>query len=89
MKASIAVALIIAGAFVVALPPLADAWHSYMLMRLMEHANGPSSVNLAGAMPDLYRAGCWLLGAGMIGVAVIASATSAAMASHRELASGV
>jgi hypothetical protein len=71
MKPIVAVTLIIGGIFVVALPPLADAWRTWMFTRLMEH--GAHSVIIEGDMPNLYRFGCWLLGAAMIAVAVIAS----------------
>ena len=71
MKTAVAVTLIIAGVVVVAIPPLSDAWRTLMLTRLMEQ--GATSVNLEGRLEDPYRFGCWLLGAVMIGVGVVAS----------------
>ena len=37
----------------------------------MEH--GATSIDLEGLMEDLYRFGCWALGAGMIGLALVMS----------------
>jgi hypothetical protein len=71
MKTAVAVTLIVAGAVVVAIPPLSDAWRTLMVTRLMEH--GATSVNLEGRLEDLYRCGCWLLGAVMIAVGAGAS----------------
>lgn len=71
MKTAIAITLIIAGVVVVAIPPLSDAWRTLMLTRLMEA--GATSINIEGRIGDLYRIGCWLLGAVMIGVGVATS----------------
>ena len=74
MKSTVAITLIIGGIFVVALPPLSDAWHASMIAHVMQANNNPNqSVSLPGVMEDAYRFGCWLLGAMMILVAVIAS----------------
>jgi len=72
MKSSVAIALIIAGVVLIAIPPLSDAWVTLRVTQLM--ANRYTSVELSNArMEDAYRIGCMILGAAMIGVAVIAS----------------
>ena len=71
MRTAVAVTLIIAGVVVVAIPPLSDAWHTLLVTRLIER--GATSVDLVGRLSELYRFGCWLLGAVMIGVGVLAS----------------
>jgi hypothetical protein len=84
MKTAVAVTLIIAGVVVVAIPPLSDAWRALLLTRLMEH--GATSVNMEGRLEDLYRFGCWLLGAAMITVGVVSSCVPAARACPPPLA---
>ena len=69
MKTAVAVTLIIGGVFLVAMQALSDAWRTWMMTRLMEH--GATAVNLDGRMENLYRFGCWALGAGMIGIALL------------------
>jgi hypothetical protein len=71
MKTAVIVTLIVVGAAIVALPALSDAWRAWMMTRLMEH--GATSVTLEGRMEDLYRFGCWALGAAMIGVAILSA----------------
>jgi hypothetical protein len=83
MKCSVAVALILGGVLVVALPPLSDAWRTFVFARLLEH--GANSIEIDGRMEDTYRIGCWLLGAAMISVAVIGSLAPASETDEREL----
>jgi hypothetical protein len=64
MKSTVAITLILAGVFVVALPPLSDAWLALMVTQLLEH--GYNNVTLNCQMGDLYRIGCVCLGALMI-----------------------
>jgi hypothetical protein len=71
MRIEIVITFIVGGVIVVALPPLSDAWRAFMVTRLLER--GSNSVMLEGRMEDIYRFGCWALGALMIGVAVIGS----------------
>ena len=71
MKTAVAVTLIIAGVVLVAIPPLSDAWRTLMLTRLIEQ--GARSINMEGRLEGLYRFGCFVLGAFMIGVGVVAS----------------
>jgi hypothetical protein len=71
MKTAVVITLIISGVVVVAIPPLSDAWRTLMMTRLMEH--GVRSVNMEGRLEDIYRIGCWSLGAAMIGVGFAAS----------------
>jgi hypothetical protein len=73
MKPVVAVILIIGGVIIVALPPLSDAWRTLMSTRVLEH--GAHSAFLQGSMENEYCFGCWVLGAAMIGVAIIASLT--------------
>ncbi len=68
MKTPVAVTLIIAGAFVVALPPLSDALRTMMLTQALTH--GANLAPWDGLMDTPYRLGCWLLGAVMIGIAI-------------------
>ena len=67
MKTAVVITLIVAGAVLVAIPPLSDAWGAYLMTRVMEHRNG-GEVTMGGRLGDWYRFGCWLLGAAMIGV---------------------
>ena len=71
MKTAVAIALIVAGVVVVAIPPLSDAWRASLIARVMEHREG--MVSMEGQLGDLYRAACWLLGAAMIGVGIVTS----------------
>jgi len=71
MKTAVLITLIIGGIVVIALPPLSDAWRALLLTRMLEH--GATSVNIEGEMPDLYRAGCMVVGAAMVLIAVVAS----------------
>ena len=87
MKVPIAVSLIVGGTFIVAIPPLSDAWHAFLTAQILQHAAGTQSVNLEGGMPDLYRFGCWVLGAAMIGVSIFTSLPIAATGSDRSAAS--
>ena len=73
MKPVVAIALIVCGVFVVALPPLSDAWHASMSVRLLQNLPPNTNVNVSGNMEDAYRFGCWLLGAAMILIAIAAS----------------
>jgi hypothetical protein len=70
VKTAVAVTLITACVVVVAIPPLPDAWRTHVLARLM--GRGATSVNLEGQLGELYRLGCWLLGA-MVGLGTVAS----------------
>jgi len=87
MKTAVAITLIIAGVIVVAIPPLSDSWRTLMLTRLMEQ--GATSVNMEGRLEDLYRFGCWLLGAIMIGIGVFGSFTRSTVAHSPTLATHV
>ena len=57
-----------------------------MMTRLMEH--GATSVNLEGRMEDLYRIGCWAMGAGMIGIGIMNSLLPTAEGRSPRLAAG-
>jgi hypothetical protein len=72
MKTAVTVSLIICGTSVVAIPPTYDFLRTLVVARLLEHP-GISSVMLGGEMGDLYRIGCWVLGAAMIAIGVKAS----------------
>ena len=71
MRTPVVITLIIAGAFVIALPPLSDAWRTMMLTQALTH--GANFAPWEGLMDGPYRFGCWLLGAVMIGIAITAS----------------
>ncbi|HZL35621.1 MAG TPA: hypothetical protein VFC78_09955 [Tepidisphaeraceae bacterium] len=89
MKPAVAIVLIIGGIVLVALPPLSDAWHASMIMRVMEAShNQNQSVMLPGTMEDAYRFGCWLVGALMVLVAVVASIVPPMLQYRRFSASG-
>jgi hypothetical protein len=87
MRTAVAITLIIAGVVMVAIPPLSDGWRALLMTRLMEH--GATSVNLEGRLEDLYRFGCWLLGAAMIGVGIFAAFASLFAARSSGRAAGV
>ena len=69
MKPAVAIALIAAGAFLVAIPPLSDALWRADAIRLMAQ-RGFTSVNLGGQMDTPYKFGCFLAGVFAIGIAV-------------------
>ncbi|MGC4031715.1 MAG: hypothetical protein QM754_08275 [Tepidisphaeraceae bacterium] len=71
MKTAVAVVLIVCGVVLVAIPPLSDAWRTLMVTRLLE--GGAGQVNLTGELSEVYRIGCFALGAAMIGIGVIGS----------------
>jgi hypothetical protein len=73
MKSAVAITLILGGIFVVALPPLSDAWHFYMFNKMLERQASFPSITLPAAMDDTYRFGCWIMGVLMILIAVAAS----------------
>jgi hypothetical protein len=64
MKPSVAITLIISGAALVAVPPLATAWQAYLTVQASAHST--SLAPWVGDIGDLYRLGCWVLGATMI-----------------------
>lgn len=72
MKSAVAITLILGGIFVVALPPLSDAWLNYTLTHGVWSQTGATNITLT-SMADPYRFGCWLIGVVMILVAVVAS----------------
>jgi len=73
MKSAVAITLILSGVFIVALPPLSDAWLGHLYAGML--ASGANSVNIDVGMPDLYRIGCFMLGAAMIFVGLAALLT--------------
>ncbi|MGN6368900.1 MAG: hypothetical protein ACTHN5_11630 [Phycisphaerae bacterium] len=83
MKSSIAITLIVAGAAVVALPVVSTAWRVYLQTQAITH--GASLAPWEGEIGDLYRIGCWLLGAAMIGVGVVSSFAPAMQARSHPL----
>ena len=81
MKSAVAITLIICGTFIVVIPPISDFLRTLVVARLMENIH-PVSINLTGEMSDSYRFGCWLLGAMMIGIGVLASLRFVEKSSH-------
>jgi hypothetical protein len=69
MKPAVAIALIVAGVGLVALPPLSDTLWRADAIRLMAQ-RGFNSVDVAGQMDTPYRFGCYLAGVFAIGIAV-------------------
>ncbi len=67
MRSAVAVTLIIAGAILIAIPPLSDYLMQLNVVSLLRDGG---HVNLTGQMSDVYRFGCWLTGSLMIGIAI-------------------
>ena len=72
MKTPIAVTLIIMGALLVITPAISDFLYQRNVVELMTRP-GVTQVTLLGQMSNWYRFGCWLSGAGMVGIAVLCS----------------
>lgn len=69
MKPAVAIALIAAGLFLIALPTISDyLWRAHSV-RLLENP-GISSVNLSGEMEPLYKFGCFVVGVVCLGIAI-------------------
>lgn len=77
MKSGVAIALIIGGVVLIAMPPLSDVWQTSMIAWVMQSKHDNMSVALPGEMDGIYRFACWLMGAAMIGIAVVASVVPA------------
>lgn len=68
MKSSVAITLIIVGATLIAVPPLATAWHAYVEVQALIHG---AQLGLGdGDIGDLYRFACWLPGVAMIAIGI-------------------
>ena len=76
MKASIAIALIICGTFIVLAPPMYD----YCVFRSLVSI-GQSRDDLL--MAPAYKLALWLLGTAMVGIAILMSIQSARPEPHR------
>ena len=72
MKPSVAIALIIVGGILVALPPISDCLWRADALRMVEKT-GMSSGTLDGKMDGIYRIGCIMAGVGSIATSVIFS----------------
>ena len=72
MKTPVAVTLIIMGALIMVTPAISDYLFQLNVVTLLIKT-GAANVNLDGKMSDLYRIGCWAVGLGMVGVAVMCS----------------
>jgi len=73
MKIEIALALIICGTILIAVPPASDYLHNQQVVQVMVGKPEATSVVIGENMSQEYRLGCWFVGAAMIGVAVLAS----------------
>ena len=74
MKPSFAICLIVAGAFLVSVPVLADFLERGQIASVLKSTSDRQiSVSLGPSMSGDYRTGCYVLGAGMIAVAVVFS----------------
>ena len=71
MKTAVAIVLIVAGVFLIALPPISDYLWRADVVRLME--KGSTNVVLSGRMQTPYPAFCYMAGVAMIAVAVVSS----------------
>ncbi len=76
MKKEFAIALLVCGTALVALPAISDYMHARLVVALMRDG-GVTSVNLAGRMEELYRLGCYLAGIVMVVVAVAGASNGA------------
>ncbi|HEX6985362.1 MAG TPA: hypothetical protein VF170_08290 [Planctomycetaceae bacterium] len=75
MRSDFLMALLVCGTLIVALPPISDQMHNRNVVELLSRPN-TDTVYLDGRMSSDYRAGCYVLGAGMIFTAVVASLVS-------------
>ena len=72
MKSTVAIALIVSGVILVALPPISDYFWRADAIRSVQ-ITGMSNLTLDGKMEQGYRLGCFLAGVAAIGVAVRSS----------------
>ena len=83
MKTPVAVTLIIMGALLLMTPAISDYLFQRNLVALLSRP-GIETANLDGKMSDLYRAGCWLTGSVMVGVAVLCSLSAGKAAARQD-----
>lgn len=78
MKSSVAIALILAGVILIAVPAISDYLHQRNTANVLVDIDFERSarVNLAGPMSSEYRFGCWLAGIVSIGCAIILPITT-------------
>jgi hypothetical protein len=74
MKPAIAICLIVAGVFLVALPAISDAGVRADMVLLLQKP-GVSNVNIGGIMDPFYRFGCYVAGVVFVGIAIRYSIT--------------
>lgn len=82
MKPTVAIALIVTGGVIVLVPPLSDYLFLVRVTELMKQP-GVNGVSVDLKMGDLYRIGCWFLGAGMVLMAVLGSRGTRASATEK------
>lgn len=73
MKTPVAVALIVMGGMMILAPAIADHFARAQLAEVMATRDISTVTLTPYPMNSLYRFGCWVLGAGMIAVAVFTS----------------
>jgi len=78
MKTAVTVTLIIAGTFVIALPPLAEAWRVAWETQALTH--GANLAPWDGKMDGFYEFGCFAGGAAMIVVGIWGTGVFSALA---------
>lgn len=75
MKTAVAITLIISGAFLIAVPAIADHFYRAQVAKvLVEREAG--SISLSPTMTGNYRFGCWLTGTAMAVAAIALSERS-------------
>jgi hypothetical protein len=87
MKTEIAIALIVCGTILIAVPPASDYLMREQVTRIITQKPEASNVYLGNDMSQEYRLGCWFVGAAMVAVSVIASLGAARRRSPVELVS--
>ncbi|MBN2327966.1 MAG: hypothetical protein JXR73_12500 [Candidatus Omnitrophica bacterium] len=74
------VALIVAGAVLIALPPVVNYFHTVNIANLLEQKN---NIYLQEPISEYYSLGCWLAGVGMIVCSIVFSIRQKANSSEQ------
>jgi hypothetical protein len=76
MKPSFAIALLVCGVVLICVPPISDYVHDNQILQAQQTiANSPSGAPNVHLNPisDIYRVGCFFVGAVMVVIAIIGS----------------
>jgi len=71
MRPAVSVALIVCGAIIVVIPPVYDYLLAQMGASVMVARTDMASINVGEPLSQVYRFGCFALGAAMIVIAIV------------------